>query len=311
MKNLINLKLILPRRVKKIIKEFLLKFEFLVAHIVFTFFFKINRECILTCNRSDGGGAQIHGRFSVLAFANYFKTKFRNTPIANAHFGNTKDWNTSDESWDSKWNSLIAFQQLSTDELIGRKIIKSSTTTILWKAILKLILTAKIKEKYIFELESAHGFTDLNPKIVKNTQKIFKNMLVPVPLKSDESVVVHLRRGSDTTANVRYEKDETLFTWLLNLIDQYPNNSIRVYTNELFELPSQFQNLVTVDYQSNPFEAITHMANCEILVIAKSSMSYVAALMNNGVVYCPYFWHPKMKGWNYTSKLESKKYQLN
>jgi hypothetical protein len=308
---LINLKLILPGYVKKILKKFLIRSEFLVAHIVFRFFFKLNTECILTCKRSDGGGAQIHGRFSVLAFANYFKIEFRNTPIVNAHFGNARDWDTRDESWDLKWNSLIAFQNLNKKELVGRKIIKSSTTTILWKVILKLILTAKIKEKYIFELESAHGFTDLKPEIIKNTQGIFRNMLVPVPVKSDENIVIHLRRGSDTTANERYEKDETLFTWLLNLLDQYPNDLIRIYTNEFFELPVPFQNLVIVDYQTEPFEAISHMANCKVLVIAKSSMSYVAALMNKGIVYCPYFWHPKMKSWDHISKLESKKYQLN
>jgi hypothetical protein len=293
-------------RLKKIIKQFLKRCELLIASIIFRFFFKVNQHCILTCNRSDGGGAQIHGRFSVLAFANYFEVKFRNTPITNAHFGNTKDWDTSDASWDLKWNSLILFENLTKDELLGRKVIKVSTTSNLWKVILKLILTAKIKDKYIFELESAHSFTDLKPKLLNSLKGLFQKMLVPASLFSDEKIVVHLRRGSDLTANVRYEKDEKLFKWLSSLISKYPNNLIRVYTNEFFQLPLEFQNLVIVDYQSDPFQAITHMANSKVLIIAKSSMSYIAGLMNNGVVYCPNFWHPKMKDWLYVTNLESK-----
>ena len=293
-------------QVKKIIKGFLFKIELIFATLVFNFFFRSNRNCILTCSRSDGGGAQIHGRFSVISFANYFGVRFLNSPIINAHFGNGKDWDTVDAGWDLKWNSLIKFENLTKGDLEGAKVIKTATSTDLWKIILKIIITAKVNNKYIFELESAHRFTDLKPIIIDKSRELFRRMLVRVPLQANENIVIHLRRGNDVTAKIRYEKDEILFKWLGNILEKYPKNLIRIYTNELFELPIQFQNLVIVDNKSTPFEAITHMADCKILVIAKSSMSYIAALMNQGVVYCPNFWHPKMKDWVYISKLESK-----
>ena len=42
--------------------------------------------------------------------------------------------------------------------------------------------------------------------------------------------------------------------------------------------------MAVFDHLSNPFQAITHTKNSEVLVVAKSSMSCVAALLGEGEV---------------------------
>jgi hypothetical protein len=300
------------KHLNQIVKNFLFKNELVFATLVFKIFFCLNKNCILTCERTDGGGAQLHGRLSVLAFANFFGVKFLNTPIRNANFANGKDQYSANVSWDTQWNALINFESLSEKSLSKDwQLVKVPTTTGLWKFIIKKIFSLKIKSKYLFVLESAHRYTDLRPKIIGNSRNLFQDMLNPISLKVNEDIVIHLRRGDATQNTVRYTADETIFTALVGLMTKYPNTSIRIYTNEPFDLPKKFYNVVTVDVESSPFEAITHMANCKILVIAKSSMSYIAALMNKNTVYCPNFWHPKMNNWINASELETFKYQLN
>lgn len=286
-------------------KAFLLGGELLFAYLIFKFFFAVNNNCVLTCNRNDGGGAQVHGRLTVLAFAEYFGVTFLNTPMSNVHFGNGKDVNTADPEWDSKWNSLVNFQNLNPTILENRKLIRCSDTTGLWKTILRILMSFKAKELYVFEMESAHKFTDLKPKVLNRCLPKFQNLLNPAISIFREEIVIHRRRGEDITAAIRFLSDDTMNEWLRTLRIKYPSKSIRIYTNESFELHFEFQDFLTVDSESSPFEAISHMAQCEVLIIAKSSMSYVAALMNKNIVYCPSFWHPKMETWNNSSTLES------
>jgi precorrin-6B methylase 1 len=46
-------------------------------------------------------------------------------------------------------------------------------------------------------------------------------------------------------------------------------------------------------------DAIKRMADADVLIQSKSSLSYVAGILNKeGVVYYPpKFWHPKLRGW--------------
>lgn len=284
-------------RLRKFTKKCLFKGEYLFASFVFTIFFRLNQKSILTCKRTDGGGAQIHGRISVYAFAEHFGVRFLNTLIKNANFGNGKDQFTIDQNWDLQWNSLMNFQNLNESESFGAEIINTPSTTHLWKKLLIIIFKFKFRQKYIFELQSAHRYTDLNPEIIKHVRNSLREIFLPVPLKSHEKIVVHLRRGDVSQGSIRFTSDEELHRLLEGLINKYPSTSIRIYTNQTLDLPLKYRHLVQLDSQNTPFEAITHMAKCDILVMAKSSMSYFAALLNKGIVYCPNFWHPRMSDW--------------
>jgi hypothetical protein len=58
-------------------------------------------------------------------------------------------------------------------------------------------------------------------------------------------------------------------------------------------------NKVVVHSGGDPIEAIIQMARANLLITGRSSLSYLAGLMNvNGtVVGAPEFWHPSLQGW--------------
>ena len=47
----------------------------------------------------------------------------------------------------------------------------------------------------------------------------------------------------------------------------------------------------------DPFTTLRHLTEADLLVTAKSSFSYVAALLNPGLVLYEPFWHGPIPGW--------------
>ena len=67
----------------------------------------------------------------------------------------------------------------------------------------------------------------------------------------------------------------------------------------LFPIAERKNLLFAVDREIDAFQMITAMARAEILIVSRSSLSYVGGLFNScGVVFYPNgFWHTKLKGW--------------
>jgi hypothetical protein len=285
------------RILKAVFRKTLGRLEPAFSDLIFTISAKVFNSVTIECKRDDGGGAQIHGRISVLVFANYYKFGFINSEINNAHFNSSHDWN-------ERWNRLFDFRSYSSSTQNTHVIFKAVSTTELWKILLKLLFIGDKNANFLFIMESAHKFTDRNPQILFHYRTMIRTLFNPVKYHGTESIVLHLRRGSDLTANVRFEEDGIIFARLKALRSLYPDQNIRVYSNSTFLLPYEFKEFVTVDTKSDPFQAISHMAAAEVLVIAKSSMSYVAGVVCNGMVYSPTFWHPKLPNWSSSTKLE-------
>jgi len=79
----------------------------------------------------------------------------------------------------------------------------------------------------------------------------------------------------------------------------YANESLHI---KGMDIPEDFRLLeleVEVIVGGDPIESLAILQNATILVMSKSSFSYVAALLNEGgQIYFPAdFWHPKLKGW--------------
>jgi hypothetical protein len=184
------------------------------------------------------------------------------------------------------------------------EIIAATNSNDLCRALISLTLRLKFRRKYLFVMESAHQYTDLCPNLLEKNRKFLRLAFNPVSYKGSEQIVIHLRRGQDLTANQRLESDEVLYARITALLQKHPGQKIRIYTNEQFVLRKGFQHNVIVDFSSNPFEAMSHMTQADILIIAKSSLSYVAGLINSATVYYPHFWHPKMKNWKLARELE-------
>ena len=65
------------------------------------------------------------------------------------------------------------------------------------------------------------------------------------------------------------------------------------------QLAEKYPNVVEIVSGGDPLDAIKIMVNADILLLSRSSLSYISALLNrNGqVFYPPNFWHPKLPTW--------------
>ena len=278
------------RHIRRALREFSRFLDSLFTFSVFKIASKTMPNVFITCDRHDGGGAQLHGRISVFAFCKKFGFSYVHTKIRNAHFSDGEDW-------DRKWNALFKFKDFKSDEVRQSRIIKTATTADLRREILKLISSLHFLEPVLFQMESAHLVTNDHPRIMDDIREEIRNCFQSTPYPGNEKIVIHLRRGDDITADQRFESNQTLNARLKRLCELFPEHKIRIYTNAPLVLQKEFSSFATVDFDTSPFQAISHMVDAEVLIIAKSSMSYIAGLVSHQKVYAPDFWHPLMPDW--------------
>lgn len=247
----------------------------------------------ITCIRDDGGGAQIHGRISTIAFAKHYGFSFVNTAINDVDFPEGDDW-------DDRWNDFFSYPGT-----IDPGDSSPHHSRDLMRMLLYCIFAgASGKVDVLVSIPGAHELTDIRPSLLQNVAPHIRNHFNFEDDFPQEQIVVHLRRGSDITAGVRFEDDKLLEVRLTNLAANQANSRIRVYTNEPLSKSVSLPLGTTVDCSSSPFTAMSHMSNAATLLIAKSSMSYVSALANkDGVVYTPEFWHPPLSNWRSAREL--------
>jgi hypothetical protein len=260
---------------------------------------RVKNQFTVTCRRDDGGGAQLHGRLSLIAFCMRFSIPWFNTPISGAHF-------STGDNWDRNWNKLFEFEKMPGCSNDGRNWPERKVRGALGIALILLMNVGfKRPRKLVLVAESAHDYTNVFSSSFETAKNVFRQGFRPHPGAKAGGIVVHVRRGTDVTAEVRRETDQSIIARVSQLAHQHPELNVTIYSNE--KIPWQFaipQNYV-LDYSSTPFEAVTHMATADFLIIAKSSMSYVAAIVCDGQVYSPDFWHPRLANWLSVSTLES------
>lgn len=285
--------LLIESRMRQFIRAALFTWNRSVAVPLFAAIVKFlsrHRTVMITCQRSDGGGAQLHGRISAMAFASHFGFSYKSQRIRGAHFA-------SGETWDDDWNALLGLEdQLAPSDYPINKV--NSRRELIW-VLVKHRINWQSSVLGI-EIEAAHWFTDVRPQLLERfALQIRPSFKPPSPLHF-EPLVMHLRRGEDLTAQVRFQSDTEILQIVTGLRASFGDEAIRVYTNApvSYSFTKSLPESVEIDFETDPFHAIAHMAASKGLVIAKSSMSYVAAMMSDGVVFCPKFWHPKLPSWS-------------
>jgi hypothetical protein len=113
---------------------------------------------------------------------------------------------------------------------------------------------------------------------------------------------VHIRRGDVTniTNNDRWLSDEYYLNTLDYLKQKFPNSEIKIYTQKKNFNKEKFSKYkVYYDDEILDNEVWLNFMNSDILVIGKSSFSYSAGILCDGIVIYPSdgMFHPKLKDW--------------
>lgn len=122
---------------------------------------------------------------------------------------------------------------------------------------------------------------------------------------SKKEIAIHIRRGDvDDSNNVkRYMPIDTYVKIIETLKSKCENSNITIYT-ELNNIKNKneldvFKNdeNITIKADIDPIQSIHEMSIADILVIGKSSFSYVAGLYNKNTVFYFNFWHSPLNNW--------------
>jgi hypothetical protein len=159
----------------------------------------------------------------------------------------------------------------------------------------------------LLDLDHCHFYTDYFPKSLLQHQGEFRRKayhamkqwgLTSQPYK--ERVAAHLRRGliDDGSGEARETSDDDLLRHLALIRRHHPNDEVRIYSYlENKTLSARLPSWATLDSDSDEFEVFAHCSQADVFIMAKSSLSYLAALANPNEVWYQDFWHPKITNW--------------
>jgi hypothetical protein len=135
----------------------------------------------------------------------------------------------------------------------------------------------------------------------KKAKKLFfKNK--PIKIKKDTiDVAVHIRRCNphDNGQTYGYTDDEYYLNVIKHIRSQYQKNKMfHIYSQGEFKSFERFKSDDVVFHLNKKLEnTIYDLVTSDILVMSKSSLSYVSGLLSDGIVYYLPFWHNKLNKW--------------
>ena len=254
---------------------------------------RLSSNIFITCDRDDGGGAQLHGRISTLAFARALGIEFLHTPMTNVHFAR-------DKKDVAKWNGVILFEQISPS--ISRSVNVQKVTS-LRSLIAKLLFSTESHVLLCYEIAHCHGYTDRFPDSISRLIPELKLNIGPAISSSKEECsesVIHVRGqiGGVDKDSPRRSSLSVIESKIRHSLKNSTNSSVVVFTSEFSSELSSFEgNRVSVDYSTDVFGVLNCMVRAQDLYLAKSSLSYVAGILSSGVVHYESFWHPRLNHW--------------
>tara|TARA_B100001175_G_scaffold312698_1_gene319123 strand:- start:2210 stop:2968 length:759 start_codon:yes stop_codon:yes gene_type:complete len=113
------------------------------------------------------------------------------------------------------------------------------------------------------------------------------------------NVAVHIRRPSpkdDTRIDGTDTPDRYFLDKIKHIRENYNNLLFHIYSEgNINNFKEYINNDVILHINENIVDTFTGMVFADILIMSRSSFSYAAALISNGIIYYNPFWHPKKK----------------
>src|SRR3989304_8369349 len=270
-------------------------------------------NCFITCSgKTDGAGAQIQAVLSTMLFAHEMKVKYVHTPfkkISYPFYYGKNGHNTEDDgSYEAKWESFtnLGYNELAVDKI---KLDKLN--------ILKVRHPREVKKvkNTLYVIPDCHKFADRYPNLYLKLLPKFQNKYAQYTDKpglyfdpSKINVAIHTRRGDVTRED---SKRYTSNSFILSIIKELSSVLSSSEKEPVFHIYSQGcakefleidHNAVVFRLNECPFTTFHHMVSADVLVMAKSSFSYSAALFSKGVIIYLPFWHKPLRNWIVVNK---------
>lgn len=136
---------------------------------------------------------------------------------------------------------------------------------------------------------------------LKKIKKIFKENKINPFDKNYFNIAIHVRRPNSHDNRLQgADVPDCLFLEIIEKLRiKYKNALFHIYSQGNYENFLIFENNDTILHIDEELEdTFTDMVFSDLLVLSPSSLSYVAGILNDGIVYYIPFWHPPLPGWN-------------
>lgn len=252
-------------------------------------------DVYVTCDaRAQGIGSQIFAILSVQLFAHKMGINYCHTPFRSAEHaeGDPATWVQEWEEWLDLGCGAPAFSDLRDSHDVVQLDPRE-------------IFLLRKKKGRLYVLPYAHPVTDCFPDEYSRVtdplrERIVKRSAHPPRDGRTRRLVVHVRRGDVMpTWNVdRFTSNQTI----VRLVDQCRKATpvpleVHVYSNgrpeEFADLGEGFECHLNDDARST----LVALVEADVLIMAKSALSYVAGLLSRGVVVYERFWTPPKSEW--------------
>jgi hypothetical protein len=233
---------------------------------------KFNDIYYTLSKRQDGFGAQYHTIMSIIAFCKFNNYIYIHTPFTK--MGHNVDIN--------KLNHFIG---INNDYLIVNNLMP------------------KNKDKIISEQFSRIVHYHKNPSIFYTDEvlKIIRNFYyyTEKPIIENIDIAIHIRRGDVDKNNLKRYTDNNEYCQIIKSLKiKYPNYNITVFSEGKIEDFKELElNEKYFKLNLDICETFHNLVCAKILILAKSSFSYSAALLNQNIIYYQDFWHKPLNNW--------------
>lgn len=248
---------------------------------------KLDKSSLLgvTCTgKTDGGGAQVQAVMSAILFSRAMGVPYFHTPFKSVMHGDDP--------------ALFACQWETSFKLgIGSPGVPVGVPVINGEAFCKGYRGAPV----VVEERHFHAFADENPDLYRSVVDEFRARLALPPRSfASPTIAVHVRRGDVVGVPAYAERltdNDVIARRIETALRDYPDHRVRVFSQGV---ESDFQPLPDIcefELNSDVFATVSGLIQADCLIMAKSSLSYVAGLLSKGTVYYEPFWHKPLSSW--------------
>jgi hypothetical protein len=246
----------------------------------------------VTCRgKTDGGGAQVQAIFSARVFAHAANVPYFHTPLRRVAHAPGFRW-----KWAAAWEEAFGLQY-------GHPRAKGAG---------KIVKTRRFLKRYrgpppIIGDAYFHSFCDADPDRYLPLLDQFRAncKLLKQTTRDTPVAAIHIRRGDVAIPGAEIAYRMTSMDDNARAIEtirsNWPGIDVQVYSQGK---PEDFAGLpggCTLHLDTDVFETMAALMNADVLVTAKSSFSYVAALLSQGTIIFEPFWHKPMSSWTIRS----------
>ena len=288
----LSIRVLLNRVVRWLVPHlFSTKFGWLCLRVARPFLVIALKNTKLTCSgKTDGGGSQILAILGVASFAKYFGAQFIHTPLT---------WvehcpeNERMEDFCARWETVVSlfnFTNSTGEEFIDYDLYDFLVDFLLFRTRGKLI-----------SLGNMHVITDSYPKIYEFLG-VSRHETQNSPEFGKTRIFVHVRRGDvqpEGQNGFRYTSNERIRKNIDEVRKQVGEDSEVYIVTEAPDLAFEktFADCRVIS-ERDPVKALLLLVSADVLIMAKSAFSYLAALASTGKVFYEPYWQGPMPSWS-------------